>query len=131
MKKLFVLTAVAVLSVSGFAMAEPDMKMEAAPAAVQAPKPDLVVVGNKVCPVSGAAIPADQLGKETVEYNGKVYNLCCPACKETFLKDAAKYAKIAEAEAAVPVQAAVVPAVKEVAPVVTAVVPAVKKQAVK
>ena len=111
MKKLFVLTA-AVLSVSGLAMASEAVKTVAAPVAVEAAKPAPVVVGNKVCPVSGTAIPADALGKETVEYNGKVYNLCCPACKETFLKDAAKYAQIAEAEVAVPAQAAVVPAVE-------------------
>jgi YHS domain-containing protein len=111
MKKLFVLVAAA-LFVSCLAMAQESVKMEAAPVAVEADKPVLIVVGNKVCPVSGAVIPADALGKETVAYNGKVYNLCCPSCKETFLKEADKYAKIAEAEAAVPVQAEAAPAVK-------------------
>jgi len=48
-----------------------------------------VNVGNKVCPVSGDAVgdPANA----TVEYEGKSYNLCCPACVAPFKKDPAKY----------------------------------------
>jgi YHS domain-containing protein len=58
-----------------------------------------VEVGNKHCPVSGKEVgvmgPAFKL-----EYNGKVYNLCCPGCKSTFNSDPEKYSKIAEADAA-------------------------------
>ena len=96
MKKLFILTA-AFLSLSGLALAahvEPD--------AVQVEKAPLVLVGNKVCPVSGTAIPVEMMGQETVDYNGKVYNLCCAGCKGLFLADPDKYAKIAEREGSVP-----------------------------
>ncbi|MGE5280325.1 MAG: YHS domain-containing protein [Deltaproteobacteria bacterium] len=55
-------------------------------------------VGNTICPVTGSVV--EEPGKYTVEYNGKVYNLCCPSCKETFLADPEKYAAIADAEVA-------------------------------
>jgi YHS domain-containing protein len=52
-----------------------------------------------VCPVMGE--PITNPGEYTVEYDGKVYNLCCAACKEQFLKDPAKYiAKVKEEIAA-------------------------------
>ncbi|MBF0571133.1 MAG: YHS domain-containing protein [Candidatus Omnitrophica bacterium] len=74
----------------GFAQQAPSTSQ----AAVQA-----VEVGNKHCPVSGKEVgvmgPAFKL-----EYNGKVYNLCCPGCKSTFNNDPEKYSKIAEADAA-------------------------------
>ena len=58
-----------------------------------------VEVGNKICPVSGDKV--GEMGKvETIEYNGKVYNLCCAMCKKDFNKDPEKYSKIAEEEAA-------------------------------
>jgi len=58
-----------------------------------------VVVGNKFCPVSGEKV--GQMGKvETIEYNGKIYNLCCAMCAKDFNKDPEKYSKIAEEEAA-------------------------------
>ena len=54
-----------------------------------------VDVGNKVCPVTGMTIP--ELGKYTVEYEGKVYNLCSETCKEKFLLDPTTYiAKVNE-----------------------------------
>ena len=54
-----------------------------------------VSVGNKVCPVTGLKI--EKLGENTVEYQGKVYNLCCPDCKDGFLKNPDKYiAKVNE-----------------------------------
>ncbi len=44
-----------------------------------------VDVGNKICPISGEKIKE---GKEfKVEYNGKVYNLCCSMCEKDFKKD--------------------------------------------
>ena len=48
-----------------------------------------VNIGNKICPVSDN--PIKESMKTTVEYNGTVYNLCCPACVEPFKKDPAKY----------------------------------------
>lgn len=54
-----------------------------------------VEVGNTACPVSGESVEAMGGGSQH-EYNGKVYNLCCPGCKDLFEKDPAKYSKIAE-----------------------------------
>jgi len=54
--------------------------------------------GNTVCPVCNAMI--DENDKVTAEYEGKVYNLCCDGCKETFLEDPATYAALADAEVA-------------------------------
>lgn len=56
-----------------------------------------VKVGNKICPVSGEKV--GQMGDPVeVEYNGKIYNLCCSMCKKDFLKNPEKYSKIAEDE---------------------------------
>ena len=65
----------------------------------------LIEVGNKFCPVSGEKIPPpDEKGEmgEAVkyEYNGKIYNLCCPMCIKDFKKNPEKYSKIAEDEVA-------------------------------
>lgn len=47
-------------------------------------------VGNKICPVSGEKIGA--MGKAYhVEYEGKVYNLCCKMCSKDFKKNPEKY----------------------------------------
>lgn len=44
-----------------------------------------IEVGNKICPISGEKIKP---GKEhKVEYNGKVYNLCCSMCDKDYKKD--------------------------------------------
>lgn len=50
---------------------------------------EAVNVGNKFCPISGEKIgTGDMAGQAaTVEYEGKIYNLCCPMCKAAFLKD--------------------------------------------
>ncbi len=50
---------------------------------------EAVNVGNKYCPISGEEIgKGDMEGQTaTVEYKGKIYNLCCPMCKDAFLKD--------------------------------------------
>ncbi|MEK6727849.1 MAG: YHS domain-containing protein [Candidatus Omnitrophota bacterium] len=55
-----------------------------------------VNVGNKICPVSGEKI--DEKTKATYEYQGKIYNFCCPACIESFKKDPEKYIKKVEEE---------------------------------
>ncbi len=55
-----------------------------------------VNVGNKICPVSGDKI--DEKTKVTYEYQGKIYNLCCPMCTDPFKKDPEKYIKKVEQE---------------------------------
>lgn len=55
-----------------------------------------VDAGNKICPVSGEKI--DEKMKATYEYNGKIYNFCCPACIEEFKKDPDKYIQKVEEE---------------------------------
>ena len=113
---LFVLTLAATLSITGLAYAQ-SADETAAPAdqAVMAEQPAPVNVGNKICPVSGQSV--NTMGEPvTLEYNGKVYNLCCADCKGKFLAEAEKYSAIAEEEAAAEVNAA--PAeVMEAAPV--------------
>ena len=74
--------AVMVLAFAGVVRAENEVAAAAAPAAQAAP----VEIGNKICPISGEKV--GEMGKvETIEYKGKVYNLCCPMCKKDFLKD--------------------------------------------
>jgi YHS domain-containing protein len=111
-KKVFVLVAAASLALTGIVAAEemaaqkeaaaPAVVEQAAPTAVEAAKPAPVLVGNKNCPVCGMEISASDLGKNTAEYNGKVYNVCSEADKENFLADPSKYAKVAEDEVARP-----------------------------
>jgi len=58
-----------------------------------------VLVGNKICPVSGEKVdPNSGMKPGTYEYNGKVYNLCCPGCVGKFKEDPEKYSKIADQE---------------------------------
>jgi len=60
-----------------------------------------VEVGNKICPVSKEKIGEGDMGEAVkYEYNGKIYNLCCPMCKKDFAKNPEKFAKIAEDEVA-------------------------------
>ena len=62
-------------------------------------KTEMMNVGNTVCPVSGQKV--GEMGDVVeVEYDGKVYNLCCSMCKKDFLKNPEKYSKIAEEQAA-------------------------------
>lgn len=60
---------------------------------------DLVKVGNELCPVSGENVKS-MGGGSVYEYNGKIYNLCCPGCVNMFEKDPEKYSTIAEENAA-------------------------------
>ena len=54
-----------------------------------------VEVGNKTCPISGKK--TGEMGKIVQqEYNGKIYNLCCPMCIKDFQKDPEKYSKMVE-----------------------------------
>ena len=59
-----------------------------------------VDVGNKICPVSGDVVAGSKMGDKpvTIEYNGKIYHLCCPMCIKSFKNDPAKYIKIVEDE---------------------------------
>ena len=56
-----------------------------------------VKINNTICPVMGNAV--DMKNPVTVEYNGKIYNLCCPMCPAMFKADPEKYSKIAEEQA--------------------------------
>ena len=49
----------------------------------------VVDAGNKICPVTGEPVS----GKDFVIYKGTSYGLCCPSCKELFLKDPETYLK--------------------------------------
>ncbi len=52
-------------------------------------------VGNMICPVSGEKV--GEMGEAVkYEYNGKIYNLCCPMCKKDFDKDPEKFSKKVE-----------------------------------
>jgi YHS domain-containing protein len=63
------------------------------PSVAQA-KVKAVEVGNKICPVSGNPVAL----AVKFEWNGKIYNFCCPMCIEEFKKNPEKYSKIAEDE---------------------------------
>ena len=52
--------------------------------------------GNTICPVMGDKI--DENSKVTYEYEGKIYNFCCPMCPEIFKADPKKYSAIADKE---------------------------------
>jgi YHS domain-containing protein len=56
---------------------------------------EVVDIGNKKCIVSG-----DDVGSQTVEYQGKLYHLCCTDCRADFKKDPAKYVKALESDPA-------------------------------
>ena len=78
---------------------------EMTPGQMDAMSAKAVEVGNKICPVSGEEVPAPgekgEMGEAVkYEYNGKIYNLCCPMCVKDFKKDPEKYSKIAEDEVA-------------------------------
>ncbi len=92
--KSIIIALAIVLSSSLMAYAQP-----AATGQEQVVPPVLVEVGNKICPVSKEKV--GQMGDVVkYEYNGKIYNLCCPACKKDFVKDPQKFSKIAEDEVA-------------------------------
>nr|MBU1328664.1 YHS domain-containing protein [Candidatus Omnitrophota bacterium] len=50
---------------------------------------NLVDVDNNICPVSGEEIKEE--AKATYEYEGKIYNFCCPMCIDEFKKYPEKY----------------------------------------
>jgi YHS domain-containing protein len=64
----------------------------------QATSKAAVNVGNKICPVSEELVGEGGMQPATYEYQGKIYNFCCPACIEEFKKDPQKYIKKVEEE---------------------------------
>ena len=99
--KLTILGLIIFLASSHYAFANEGTAQNQAASEMKA-----VEVGNKICPVSGDKIPASgekgTMGDKPVkyEYNGKIYNLCCPMCIKDFKKNPEKYSKIAEDEMA-------------------------------
>jgi len=88
MKKITALTLGIVLLTMGLAIAQQSSTVDQSSS-------QPVAVDNKHCPVSGGEV--GKMGAPiTIEYKGKVYNLCCPGCKSTFMSDPEKYSKIAE-----------------------------------
>jgi len=93
--KVVCLSIIAASAITGLAFAQ-EMNAEQATAPAETDMAAPVAVGNTICPVMGTEIPADQMGVNTVEYNGKVYNVCSPEAKETFMAEPEKYSKIAD-----------------------------------
>ena len=56
-----------------------------------------VKVNNTICPVMGT--PVNMKNPVTIEYNGKIYNLCCSRCPAMFRANPEKYSRIAEEQA--------------------------------
>lgn len=107
MKKIVCLSALSffVFGVIGYPLAmdaccaaEHAEHKDAHKAAPAGNKSEVVDVGNKICPVTGEKIGEET--KATYEYEGKIYNFCCPMCIGTFKKDPEKYIKKIEEEKA-------------------------------
>ena len=81
------LTIMLVMAGSPLVYAEPETAVPAEqPAAVETVERVAVEVGNKICP--GQREKVGEMGDIVkYEYNGKIYNLCCPMCKKDFAKD--------------------------------------------
>ncbi|MDP3789321.1 MAG: YHS domain-containing protein [Candidatus Omnitrophota bacterium] len=62
----------------------------------QASAEEAINAGNKICPVSGEKI--NEKTKATYEYEGKIYNFCCPMCIDSFKKEPQKYIEKVEEE---------------------------------
>ncbi len=77
-------------------MAQAGSADQTAGAAGSTVQKEAVNVGNKICPVLGEEI--NEKTKSTVEYEGKIYNLCCSGCINVFKSDPQKYIKKIEEE---------------------------------
>ncbi len=98
-KLLLVLIAgLFVLGITGVSFAQTESQKEPAAAEISTVEQSLKAInaGNKICPVSGEKINEET--KAAYEYQGKIYNFCCPACIEDFKKDPKKYIKKVEEE---------------------------------
>ncbi len=85
-----VLTMMAFVSGIGYAMGDAANGVSSTKETAQVKN-----VGNKICPVSDSVIKKGEGG--SVEYGGKVYNLCCAMCSKDFKKDPKKYIQKVEA----------------------------------
>jgi len=101
-KKLISLSVAAALGVASLVLADDmaGMNMPASPAPATQPSTQptqAIDLRNAICPVSG-----DKVGDSNLVevYDGKVYHLCCPDCREGFEKDPANYAKAVAANPA-------------------------------
>lgn len=98
-KVLFILMAVSFLFLASGQTAQAQNANDEKKAAEETVKPQNV--GNKICPVSGERIGEDNgagMTPVTYEYEGKIYNFCCPMCIAPFKKDPQKYIKKVEEE---------------------------------
>lgn len=96
---LLVLSAVTFLlgvNKLSFAQAHTEHEHGVTEAGKAAVSEEAVNVENKICPVSGEKI--EEKTKATYEYQGKIYNFCCPMCIDIFKKDPGKYIKKVEEE---------------------------------
>jgi YHS domain-containing protein len=87
----------------GFAQTEPvkAQVIDAAQAQADIASKKAIDVGNKTCPVSNELVVKNDMKDAKpmiMEYNGKIYHLCCPMCVKDFKKHPEKYSKIAEDE---------------------------------
>ena len=110
--KLIILGTAVLLTYSGYVFAGESMQQNKQMGTMMSDQKETttlskaVEVGNKICPVSGDKVPVPgekgAMGDEPVkyEYNGKIYNLCCPMCVKDFKKNPEKYSKIADDEVA-------------------------------
>ncbi|MDD5021993.1 MAG: YHS domain-containing protein [Endomicrobiaceae bacterium] len=91
MKKLYIIFAVLFFAVL---LNNQVIYGEDAPVATNAVTAEVtkpVDVGNTICPVTGNKI--DESTKAKYEYEGKIYNFCCPMCINTFKSNPQKYIK--------------------------------------
>ena len=99
-KVIFVLVLVSIFAATGWC--EMPVSQEKPVGTTETAQP--VQAGNAICPVEGGPVS----GSDFVEYQGKLYGLCCPMCKASFLADPESYiAKLKDLEAKEPVAAAV------------------------
>ena len=101
MKKIVMALAIVIFFMSPFVFAESEQVVGhdhgmMQKGDMQNEQKDLVDVGNKICPVSGEEIKEES--KATYEYEGKIYNFCCPMCIDEFKKDPEKYIKRVDEE---------------------------------
>ncbi len=75
-----------------------DMKMDMSVQTSAPVSSNAVNVGNKICPVSGDEAGGKMGPAVPIEYQGKIYNLCCSGCVAEFNKNPDKYVKKVEEE---------------------------------
>jgi YHS domain-containing protein len=92
------ISGVIILGLNGIAFAQTKIQTQTEVETVTQVTPEEAInVGNKICPVSGEKIEED-MEPVTYEYEGKIYNFCCPMCIDEFKKDPEKYIQKVEEE---------------------------------